>query len=192
MIKKTLATLLAIGATGFVGSAGAGDLPHYGCTVLMCLSNPSGPKAAPYCAPFIDQLYDDLRHDRGFPSCDEGGGKYAQQVYDPYDPCPDPLKVAPQGSYLVQGTPRANKSNSHFQSVVYDAVGSPQISEQQTDSGMIGQRACVGKLNGTYSVGSYDDGYTVNVYDKVLWQKAQSPFAIDVFVNNKFFRRVRR
>ena len=45
----------------------------YGCKVLLCLSNPAGPEAVSQCVPPIEQLWDDLRHHRGFPSCEMGG-----------------------------------------------------------------------------------------------------------------------
>jgi hypothetical protein len=192
MINRTLAALAVIVAPGLVSPVIAADLPNYGCTVLMCLANPNGSKAASFCVPFINQLYHDLSHSKGFPSCSGGNGSYAQQVNDPYDPCPIPLKVALPGTYLVQGKPHPNVPGSKAPSGLYDAVGNPQISEQSTETGMLGQRACVGKFNGSYSVGSPDDGYTVNVYDKVVWQAPQSPMGIDVYVDNKFYRRVRQ
>lgn len=184
MIKKTLAALLVMGATGMVGTANANDLPNYGCSVFMCLANPKGPTDAPYCRPYIDQLHDDLSHDHGMPSCNEAG-KYAKQVYDPYDPCPDPLKPAAQQSYVIEGAPRPGGRPGLF-----DTVGKPQVSESQFEYGQFGERACVGKRVGSYQIGSYDDGYTVNVYDKVLWQKPQSPNAIDVYINGQFSNRV--
>ena len=53
-----------------------------------------------------------------------------------------------------------------------------------------GQRACVGRFVGRYQMGSADDGTTVNVYDRVVWQKAQSPRAIDLYLDNVWQQRV--
>ena len=41
----------------------------YGCTVLLCLANPNGPKAVAECVPSINRLYNDLAHGRAFPTC---------------------------------------------------------------------------------------------------------------------------
>lgn len=185
MIKKTLAVLLVTGAIGTVGAANANDLPNYGCSVFMCLANPKGPTDADYCKPYIAQLHDDLRHGRGLPGCDEAG-EYAKQVYDPYDPCPESLKAAVRQSYVIQGVPRPGGRWGAF-----NTAGKSKMSEPQLSFGHFGDRACVGKKTGAYQIGSYDDGYTVNVYDKVLWQKPQSPNAIDVYINGKFSNRVR-
>ena len=42
---------------------------EYGCTVLLCLSNPNGPKAVSVCVPPIEQLFSDLALGLPFPSC---------------------------------------------------------------------------------------------------------------------------
>ncbi|MNL80681.1 hypothetical protein D3C87_2075940 [compost metagenome] len=55
----------------------------------------------------------------------------------------------------------------------------------------MGPRACVGKLVGSYQLAGYDDNFTVAVYDQVIWQPAQTPQAIDVFVDNALHQRVR-
>lgn len=184
MVKKTLAAMLVIGATGMVGTANANDLPHYGCSVFMCLANPNGPTDANYCKPYIAQLHEDLRDNLGMPGCEEAG-TYAKQVYDPYDRCPEPLKPAGQQSYVIEG-----KRHPGGRPGVFDTVGQPQVSELHVGFGDFGERACVGKKVGAYPIGSYDEGYMVNVYDQVLWQKPQSPNVIDVYVNGQFSNRV--
>ncbi|WP_052135604.1 hypothetical protein [Collimonas arenae] len=180
MIKKILAVLLLVGATGVTGAAQASE---YGCTVLLCLANPNGPTAAPYCVSFINRLYDDLTHGRPFPSCDmsdknDNGANYAQMVNDPYDPCPDPLQAAPQGINVVQALPNGS------------TVDTPQLGDQTDPTNGNGKRACVGKLLSSYQAGNIDDGNYVNVYDKVVWQKQQSPMAIDVYMQRKFSLRI--
>jgi hypothetical protein len=44
----------------------------WGCTVLLCLSNPAGPMAVPACVVPVQKLYAVLRGG-GSPSCDTGG-----------------------------------------------------------------------------------------------------------------------
>lgn len=57
----------------------------YGCTVLLCLANPDGPKAASECESPIDRLYSDLNLGRSLPACEtaEGvdGNSYVKQEY---------------------------------------------------------------------------------------------------------------
>lgn len=171
----------------------------YGCKVLLCLSNPAsngGPKGVAECIPPINQLFRDLSKGRPFPSCDladgNDGSNYARVVFDPYDPCPIPLQPTMPGSYVVQGQRLAGSDNPHRGSRRYEARGQPQVSEPSgRDSESLGSRACVGKLVGSYQVGGYDDSYTVAVFDQVIWQPAQTPQAIDVFINNALLQRVR-
>lgn len=67
---KKLLFAIALGVMSLSQTALASD---YGCKVLLCLSNPSGPTAVSQCVPPINQLWDDLRHGRAFPTCDEAG-----------------------------------------------------------------------------------------------------------------------
>ena len=193
MKRKIGWAVLMTGVMGAMVPAGASE---YGCTVLLCLSNPQGPKAVAACRPPVDRLYRDLHEGRPFPQCDEAnqtnkGGNYAEPVSDPYDPCPAPLQVAENQAVVVQGAPRTAASSSHFQSTVFDIVGSPQQSARTTETGMVGPRACVGESVGSYPVGGAEDGYLVTVFNQVLWQPAQSPRAIDVFNQHKLVQRVR-
>lgn len=183
------------------GSAVSAHASEYGCKVLLCLANSAsngGPRGVSECAPPIDQLYHDLSKGRPFPTCDladgNDGSSYARQVYDPYDPCPTPLQPAARGAYVVQGQKETggNKPGWWGGDGAYTLTGQPQVSESQGDySYSSGARACVGKSVGSYTVGSYDSSYTVNVFDKVVWQPAQNPRAIDVFIDNTWQQRVR-
>ncbi|MBK5071619.1 hypothetical protein I2492_01140 [Budviciaceae bacterium CWB-B4] len=171
---------------------------EYGCKVLLCLSNPGGPKEHAECHPPIDQLYDDLKEGRAFPRCEEAGNNYAKLVFDPYDPCPDNTRAAAAGSHVQQGQkgdiPALASWNATKSRI---AAGQPdnnhanpvRISEKTRTSG----RACVGNTVGQYTLKDCTDckPYTVFVYDKVIWQMAQSPRAIDVFLNGVWSRRIR-
>ena len=194
-MKKELLTMAMLGV---FASSWASD---YGCKVLLCLANPAsngGPKGVAECVPPINQLYHDLRKGRPFPTCDladgNDGSSYARQVFDPYDPCPAPLQAAARGAYVVQGQKPAQSSLSKRWEghSTYTLNGHPQISEPRiSGEDSPGHRACVGKPVGSYTLGSYEDSYTVSVFDKVVWQTAQNPRAIDVFIDNQWQQRVR-
>ncbi|WP_213762405.1 hypothetical protein [Caballeronia sp. dw_19] len=46
----------------------------WGCQVLLCLSNPSGPEQYSGCVPPIEKLWRALRHGDPFPTCGFGAG----------------------------------------------------------------------------------------------------------------------
>jgi hypothetical protein len=201
-MKKLLSALCVVAAASSHAS-------EYGCKVLLCLANPpsnGGPKGVAQCVDPINQLYRDLRHGRPFPNCDQAdgndGASYARQVFDPYDPCPTPLQPAASGSIVAQGQRnKAGTSNTGWRSDSGSFVlaGRPQASEQQSDYegstlgaySNAGMRACVGKLIGSYTVGNPDSEYTVLVFDKVIWQQPQNPRAIDIYIDRKWYQRVR-
>ena len=188
-MKKLLVIVAVLAATS------AADASEYGCKVLLCLANPAsngGPKGVAECAPPIDRLYDDLRRGRAFPTCDladgNNGASYARPVYDPYDPCPVPLQPVTVETIVVQGQPKGSS---------FLTSGQPQMSGVRSGTGRntgyasAGPRACVGKFVAEYRVGSRDDAYVVQVFDRVVWQQPQNPNAIDVFVDGKWSQRVR-
>ena len=191
-VKKLLAFALFL-ALSFGGSAHASD---YGCKVLLCLSNPSGPTAVSECVPPISQLWDDLAHFRAFPTCDmadgNDGSAYARPVVNAYDPCPPGTSEAQQGAMVVQGMGSTGR---------FILLGKPgmNLPGNECDGGCGGMSnnqgplACVGNPVGTYHVGGYGDdaSYDVLVYDQLVWQQPKSPNAIDVFIDSALYRRVR-
>jgi hypothetical protein len=194
-MKEHLTALFILGAAM---SAHASD---YGCKVLLCLANPAsngGAKGVVQCEQPINQLYHDLGKGRPFPTCDladgNDGSSYARQVHDPYDPCPAPLQAAARGSYVVQGQRKADGNGLGWWggNGSFELTGQPHVSEMQNGYRYgAGAQACVGKSVGSYTVGTYDSAYTVNVFDKVAWQEARNPRAIDVFIDNAWQQRVR-
>ncbi|NKF92539.1 hypothetical protein [Ralstonia pseudosolanacearum] len=182
-MKSSIHLLARGGALALLLAAGQACASEYGCKVLLCLSNPAsngGPRGLADCVQPINQLFDDLLHGRPFPSCEEAEatGNRAVQVFDPFDPCPAPLEPAEAVQYIVQGRRTPNAGVFGFA-----LDGTPQM-------GMNSQRACVGKVAGSYQIGGADDGYKVTVFEKVEWQKAQSPRAIDIFQDNVWDQRV--
>lgn len=188
---------------GIQGAAQAEDM--WGCEVLLCLSNPAGPTAVSECKPPITKLWRHLAKGGSFPTCGLAEGNdpsqnWAQQVVNPFDPCNlQGLNEAPLG-WIAEGKKRTDIQPSPFNGArAYKLSKSPMLSAGYTNSGFGRNRdtttpsykVCVNNYEGSYSVReSKDSSYTVNVFDKVEVQKAQSPRAIDVYIDKKLFTRV--
>ncbi len=197
-MKKLFIRLLILG----VPYAGCVNASEYGCKVLMCLSNPSsngGPKGVSECVPPINQLYDDLAHGRGFPTCGladgNTGSSYARPVLNYFDPCPAGTIAAAPGKTVITGKVRTviqgGKTYPSYE-LMSDAVVSEAKNTNDNENLPPSPQACVGNLIGNYTDGNADSGYTqYHVYDKVIWQPPQSPRAIDVYIDNKISQRVR-
>lgn len=161
----------------------------WGCEVLLCLANPAGPMAVAECQPPIKKLYKFLDNGGSMPTCDMAGGEvgghrsWAQVVYDPYDPCPTGLQPATSGTYVVQGH---LKSGDSRQSQRYILDGAPMLSGYRG-----GNRACTANYIGQYRASTRDDYYDVFVFEKIVWQPAHPPRAIDIYIDGKFDHRVR-
>ncbi len=80
-------TLLAAGLVGL--SAGAARADDWGCTVLLCLANPSGPTQYAACVPPVTRLWSHLKRGGAFPTCSGAGSSASPIGYDPYEPCQD-------------------------------------------------------------------------------------------------------
>jgi hypothetical protein len=64
------AIALICAGSGWAAPAMASD---FGCTVLLCLSNPGGPLQYAACVQPIRKLWTDLAEGKPFPGCSEGG-----------------------------------------------------------------------------------------------------------------------
>lgn len=64
------------------------------------------------------------------------------------------------------------------------------MSESRNDNGYGPEsKARVGKSVCFYTFGTTEYSYKVNVFDKAVWQMAQSPRAIDVYIDGKWYQR---
>ena len=64
-----------VGAVALIGAVTASSLvkaDDWGCTVMLCLSNPAGPTAVAECIPPVEKLLSVIRSG-GAPQCDSGG-----------------------------------------------------------------------------------------------------------------------
>lgn len=65
-------------------SASNARADDWGCTVLLCLSNPGGPTEFSECRPPIEKLWSHLAKGRSFPMCSGAGFSTSRPGYDPY------------------------------------------------------------------------------------------------------------
>ena len=71
-MRPNIPMILVVLASGSGWSAAASG-SDYGCQVLLCLSNPSGPTQYGACVPPITKLWRDLALGKSFPTCTGGG-----------------------------------------------------------------------------------------------------------------------
>jgi hypothetical protein len=186
------------------------EASEYGCKVLLCLSNPSGPMAEDECKPPIKQLYSDLSHKppKPFPRCEEAKGQTGVTLgTSSFDPCPQGTATLDAGVKAVH-VPKSSQANS----LEYVWIGDYQITDpdhrkqihigigegEQVDSGYgAAQKVCVGKFLGTVSL-VYRSGDAmvtekVNTYEaiSVLDRINGNPRYIDVEIQGQLHRRVR-
>ncbi|WP_321959238.1 hypothetical protein [Burkholderia cenocepacia] len=203
LMKFAVKGLVAAAFVGPAGDAVADD--SYGCKVVLCILNPNGPwDEKTQCAPAMDRLMDDLFHGRGWPGC-SGSGMDLKQVWSPFDPCPDGTREAGRGQWVIQGTRKPGGDGTGFMwqqsERNFNLTGKPERS-YGGDYGTLGVRlACVGNQAGSFvtylqgSGGSGGNGYrddmdTLFVYDRVVWQEPQNPWAFDVFMKGALTKRV--
>lgn len=153
-----------------VGAVHEARADEWGCTVILCLSNPAGATAAEGCAPPVEKFWHNLRRGGAMPHCDtsDATGPHEMHIgmsYEWFDPCPAGL-VTTSGLVVQQGQTKAREAE-------------PAIGE-----GRPGPRACVGRFVQNMSIGPGGDSgdlARVAVYDLVEWQEpAASPQVFSV------------
>ena len=75
-----------VGAVALVGVISANGLAsiqvkadEWGCTVVLCLSNPAGPTSVPECVPPVEELLAVIRSG-GVPQCESGSDAVNLQI----------------------------------------------------------------------------------------------------------------
>lgn len=166
---KPFLLLVSLGACMMVSEgARASD---WGCKVLLCLSDPRGPRTETECVPPIDKLYETLARGGSMPGCEQANGSKMRRVFNPYGVCPSGLvettgwvASAAERNRPWQATGKASKPN-------------------EDGSQSYGVMACVGSQTDAYRVeescegfGGGDSGttwkctpaHTVRVFDQVV------------------------
>lgn len=203
MRRVTKRTLGAVATPCLLIVMHAASASDYGCKVLLCLSNPAGPRAVSECVPPINQLFHDLARGRNFPTCDlanagdsRGGRSWAQSGASYYDPCPSGMTALPAGALAMQAdTPAPPSFRTAFTGI---GEGDGLMPGNGETGSPLPNKVCVGNLVGSTSIstggseaGSGSD-VTVGSYDQVVVMAPQASLnVIDVYVNSALSRRVR-
>jgi hypothetical protein len=178
----------------------------YGCEVLLCLANPQGPRAVSQCVPPINRLMRDLARGRGFPTCSmatgPNGRSYASPTSSYYDACPTGTSELPMGQVAELSAPvsappvmRSGAPSLYTGASVgltYAGIGDGSGYGYGYSEGSPPTKVCVAGYRGERTYWSGDSSYSVAVYDTIYVQNAaMSPLAIDVFIDNSLWQRVR-
>ena len=94
---------LALATAGALGT-GQAVASEYGCKVLLCMSNPSGPMAVQQCVPPIQQLIQEQaqKPPKPWPTCEEGAPATMRPQMRPYDACPAGTTALGSGGEVLQ------------------------------------------------------------------------------------------
>lgn len=181
----------------------AAHADNWGCEVLLCLANPNGPTAVKECVPPISKLWKHLAKGHAFPSCvlaqGPSGASYARQGHSYYDPCPEGTTALAEGAYAIQGTATPQFSYAQqYSGQLYTGIGDGAGLQAGygPDASPLPGKVCVARRVGaatiTRGTGDSQEQYTADVFDRVVVMDPQgSPRIIDVFVDDKLYRRVR-
>lgn len=188
--------------TGWSGHVATHD---WGCEVLLCLANPAGPTAVSACVPPIHRLWRELAKGHAFPSCTQATGphghSYAQLVNSYYDPCPAGSTALPVMAWAELVAPMSaalattrSGGTSAFRAAAVDGLYVGLAAEDTWSSGddARGPKACVADHVEDRVEWSGDSSRTIGRYGTiwVAWPST-SPRAIDVYIDDAFWERVR-
>ena len=142
----------------------------WGCTCILCLSNPSGPTAVSECVPPIEKLWAHLKKGKDFPDCEkastDGSGKnYARVTNNYFDECPAGTTMVDPGAPPTGGD-----------------TGSPTGRPRLCGTNLVGTHMSCTSDSGCDYVPVYEKLYSLSLY--------QYSGAIDVYMNDKFYTRV--
>jgi|WetSurMetagenome_2_1015567.scaffolds.fasta_scaffold01805_12 hypothetical protein len=207
-IAKVVAALIVmISIVAGVSVSGASD---YGCRVLLCMSNPAGPKAVSECVPTINRLLSDMAKG-GFhwPPCEEAesGGSRAVQTNERHEPCPNGYVELPGGAIALTDADYQKAINpatwvNHDETKYLKWTYPIYSSMDENGYGMRNDYVLCGKggsknidIAKTYE--RRDGGVTYKtyenaiVYDKIALAKTiHAENVIDVYIDGKLYKRV--
>jgi len=186
---------------------------EYGCKVLLCMSNPDGPKAVSECVPPIDKLLSDMsKPNFSWPRCEEAesGGSRIVPTNERHEPCPNGYTENPAGIPAITKADYQKATNPaqwvHYREEKYLKWIYPIYFSASDEYGEINRQSSKDVLCGRGGSGRADiarryengDGevkYRVYdnavVYDEIRFAKRlNAAMVVDVYIGGKFYKRV--
>jgi len=208
-VKKFVAAI-CLAAVG-LGVNIQANASEYGCKVMLCMANPSGPMAEQQCQPPIQQLLREQakKPPEPWPTCEEGAPATMQPQVRYYDKCPANTSELGDGVVALQLTgaqytamKQTNNTRpwAHSQGVALSEVqGFMRTGIGEGDSQDYSTRVaktCVSNSLGSLNVveGEGDDRVVKSypVYEGVSFVDApNSPRVVDVYIDGKLFKSTR-
>lgn len=191
-MKKPYILLIAAPLFAFSSFAQASD---WGCECLLCLSDPRGPTTENECVPPITRLWKHLAKGGSMPKCEMAGGSWAQKAKSPYELCPD-------GSETVANGVAAITAESDSISIGIGDGGEYVAPDRYRYPKRIneGMKICGHDFLATETItepvihpGDLRDRIThkdARIYKNITALPRRGGQAIDVYVNDKLFKRV--
>lgn len=207
---KKLVAAISLAAVG-LGVSVQANASEYGCKVMLCIANPSGPMAEQQCQPPIQQLLQEQakKPPDPWPTCEEGAPATMQPQVRYYDKCPAGTSALGDGVEALQLTSaqyaamKRNSNNglrnngslaqsSNIQGFIRTGIGEGDSQDYSTKVA----KTCVSNSLGSLSVveGNGEDQTirTYPVYETVSFVDApSSPRVVDVFIDGKLFKSTR-
>lgn len=218
--KAFLLTVMLIVASIFVGglvAVGAAE-DTWPCEVLLCLSNPAGPKAVTECVPPINKLEAEMKKPRfQFPECKDANDAGTRAVMNQacYDVCPSGYGELPGGMpALSQAAYDGGKLGGSYYTddgeyIRWKGTVNIGLADEKacTAASLFSNNAsqtktCVKNLRNTvnlYVATGADDGgnykysliNNVGVYeDVIVLQPFGTSSVVDIYIDGAFYKRV--
>jgi hypothetical protein len=214
MVLAKAALITAIFLLVGVSVSGAGE---YGCRVLLCMSNPAGPKSVSECAPTIDKLLSDMaKPNFSWPRCEEAesGGSRIVPTNERHEPCAQGFAETPKGFPAIRRSDYQQAQSPaqwirHDESkylkwiypVYFSAEELYEESNKAGDSSSAGYVVCGKGANlradiakkyetreGEVKYRAYENAI---VYDEIaLAKRINAAMVVDVYIDGRLYKRV--
>lgn len=112
LICAVVAKVVSALALWFTATVASAQVDNFGCTALLCISNPAGPEAVPQCVEPIGRLKSILRSGGAFPTCEDAQGVAEVKKAPPNsEECPSGLSELGPGQTALReaDAPRAGQ-----------------------------------------------------------------------------------
>jgi hypothetical protein len=207
--KKALITLVILMVS--VTVAGADE---YGCKVLLCMSNPNGPKAVSECVPPINKLLSDMtKPNFSWPRCKaaEASGARIVPTNERHEPCPKDYAEIPEGVPAIKKadydkathpTQWINHSENKYLKWIYPLYfstngGNTDSSWRLPEGYVVCVRGGTGKTDIAKAYTDHEGEVKYRLYDNAVIcddiafaKRINAAVVVDVYIDGKFYMRV--